>query len=1487
MANIHLNSPGWSVAGTVASRGTRAAAGATETEFPPEFLTDESEVAEEFTAQAKTATRDLSEAPDALDFSYDLAAGEAAILSIRHPSGALTFHLPVPSAGRGVTQPNQVRFAVTVRSTDIATGQRGLASKAVKAILIKVGKVVADKAVSFVLPKLAAAFEKNTWDKHGLKEGWLKVTSETLANKALTSGKPISTERSLLFIHGTFSNAASAYGALATSNFFDRIKSTYGDRIFAFDHFTVSRTPEENARMLLEDLPDKTTTFDVITHSRGGLVLRNLVERANVFGPLARRFELGRAILVASPNEGTPLATPQRWGETVGWIANLLELFPDNPFTTGAAFVANGLVWLARHASGDLPGLHSMDGTGELIAELQRPHVPPIKTYSALVANYNPSKEVLLRMLDTGIDQFFGSANDLVVPTESGWRVSQSGKALIPGERIGCYGPGGNISGDSITHVNFFSQAATVDFLVKALSGEQQMLRLVEPLAILPDRRLVREAPGVSTVSMASASGVEPRPMQAGRNIGQPAMGAPKGSIRQPLKVTVVNGDLSFEKEPLLLGHYRATRLTGTEKVMNDLIGGAMKVSLDLGLYPLAPDSHQIFLNTQANPENPTRMPRPKAVIVVGLGEEGKLKAADLVHTVRQAVMAWSQRMTELDKKAPAYFDLATTLLGSGGTGVTAGQAAQRIAQGVYEANELLSGDRGKEGKIWPRVRELRLIELYLDRATEAWRALKMQAGDPDRYQIVEEIRTGTGPLPRPLDSGYRGTNYDFITAVTVQEKGQTSIQYTLDTKRARSEVRAQRTQGQLLRDLVSTASNAQNHDPQIGRTLFQLLVPVEIEAFLDGTGEMQIELDRETAGIPWELLDTGHADERDPEPKPWAIRSKLLRKLRTTEYRSHVKDATPDSSVLVIGEPACPAEYPRLPGARAEAVAVVECLTTHEALKPGQIKGLLSDNPAKAGPDARTVINALLERDWRIVHIAGHGQLPAAEGTPGGVVLSNGVLLGPYEIQTMRTVPELVFVNCCHLGAHDVDQLPGANTQTLYDRAQFASGVADKLIEIGVRCVIAAGWAVDDTAARTFATTFYGSLLRGNRFIDAVAEAREKIYSKDDNTWAAYQCYGDPDWIFQRESPEADSPRAAAVDEFTVASAAALKLVLETIIIQTKFQKYKPQTQLERIRSLEKEFGEKWGNRGCVAQLFGAAHLAVGNAAGAVTWYERAVSADDGTASMAAAEQLANAQVRLAWDTVEQADKQCSEIAGRLKASRGASAADKKARAGIQRSLTAAKRKFRVSLNSGRQSVKEATTLLKKLAAVHPTMERENMQGSAYKRLAMIEATAGRSAEERMAIDVMTRHYQCALVFARERELPDLFYPALNYLAADLVLNVGQRGWKGLEESVVEEALNSLEAKSLADPDFWSIVGQTELQLYQAIAAGALANQRELIEKGYRDLNKRVSAVWMWSSVYDTTHFVLQRYRPRGNAKESEAAETILAGLKAFAHPA
>src|SRR5262249_36966593 len=152
---------------------------------------------------------------------------------------------------------------------------------------------------------------------------------------------------------------------------------------------------------------------------------------------------------------------------------------------------------------------------------------------------------------------------------------------------------------------------------------------------------------------------------------------------------------------------------TGAEASMDHALNGAMSASLQRGLYAKAPGTYQPFLNVTANPDNPWQLPRPVAVIVAGLGPEGELRGSDLVNTVRQAVIGWAQRLTERSP-VPAGFTLATTLLGSGGSGITAGQAAQLIAQGVREANEQVAEDGAVQSQ-WPRVDQLKIIELYLD----------------------------------------------------------------------------------------------------------------------------------------------------------------------------------------------------------------------------------------------------------------------------------------------------------------------------------------------------------------------------------------------------------------------------------------------------------------------------------------------------------------------------------------------------------------------------------------------------------------------------------------------------------------------------------------------------------------------------------------------------------------------------------------------------
>ena len=71
-------------------------------------------------------------------------------------------------------------------------------------------------------------------------------------------------------------------------------------------------------------------------------------------------------------------------------------------------------------------------------------------------------------------------------------------------------------------------------------------------------------------------------------------------------------------------------------------------------------------------------------------------------------------------------------------------------------------------------------------------------------------------------------------------------------------------------------------------------------------------------------------------------------------------------------------------------------------------------------------VLSALYARPYRVLHLAAHGvfehpeparpgaHCPAAEPERvTGLVLGDGLFLTPYEIEQMRFVPDLVFVNC------------------------------------------------------------------------------------------------------------------------------------------------------------------------------------------------------------------------------------------------------------------------------------------------------------------------------------------------------------------------------------------------------------------------------------------------------------------------------------------
>jgi pimeloyl-ACP methyl ester carboxylesterase len=946
-------------------------------------------------------------------------------------------------------------------------------------------------------------------------------------------------------------------------------------------------------------------------------------------------------------------------------------------------------------------------------------------------------------------------------------------------------------------------------------------------------------------------------------------------TAQTPLAVTVVNGNLKFVHEPVLMGHYRGATLAGSELGVDRLIGGTMSDSLRLGRYPQQLDGQQVFPNTGVNRASDAEKLRPAGVIVIGLGEEGQLRGSALIAAVRQGVIAWSQRLAEQVPAAPPTFDLASTLVGSGGINVSAGDSARIVVEGVYQANQRLAASN------WPRVGKLRLVEWYLDRATDAWRSLQLlSAADPGRYSIDDVVQFTEGARRRPLDSSYRGADYDLISAISQEDRlGEASIAYTLDTRRARTEVRAVATQSSLLRELVSTASSDGNRDQQIGRTLFQLVIPLEMRPFLTGSTEMQIELDAGTAGIPWELLDSGSSDAGASDVQhPWAIRSKLLRKLRTADFRRQVNDAGTQAHVLVIGEPNCDQRnYPRLPDARAEAEAVADLFK--KEFGEDRVCALYSTTESSPGPSARDVINSLLVRDWRIVHIAGHGEAPGQYGPLPehddglrGVVLSNGTYLGPREIRNMERVPELVFINCCHLAKRSTDQLLVDPFNSRFNRPQFAATVAEELIKIGVRCVIAAGWAVDDKAAKAFATTFYRAVIAGQSFIEAVALARQAAWRLNTNTWAAYQCYGDADWCLDR-TREHVTTRTISLDEryANVASPPALTLALEELVLKSRYEKPDPEKHRERICYLEQKFGERYHEIGAVAEGFGLAWAEAGDEAKAIDWYKTALEANDGSATLGAAHQYVNLSANLAWTTLREELKEIDRIRSMQKTR----ATDKKYEDLRDKAIGCA-----------REKVKAAFGRMESLLTFPETAERLSICGSAYKRLAMIESRAKRRREEKAALDKMSSYYGRAMECAQKTNQSAFLYAAMNRLAAELSLSMRSRAGR-VDSGLLPRIRDELREKNNHSADFWSVAGESELELYAILERRCLADHWQKLDADYQILHRRVPSVKYWRSIYDQCEFVLSNYVLRQTSgPEKTAGQRLLDRLWAWTGP-
>lgn len=268
--------------------------------------------------------------------------------------------------------------------------------------------------------------------------------------------------RALLFVHGTFSSAAGAFSLLPEATI-EALGRLYGGRMFAFDHPSMHHSPAENVTQLLAMLPHGTDLeVDVVTHSRGGLVARQLIAHA----PAAARLRVRRAVFVAAPHRGTVLADSEHGIDMLDRYTNLFTELPDNAFTIGTEALFALAKLLYHGAARGLPGLSSMHPDDTALGTLNGAAVQGV-AYHAIASDFKPTGSTLLarfgwKLADALVDGIFGEGNDGVVPTAGGYELRREGAGfpIADAQRL-VYA-----HADGVHHLNFFAQPRTGERLL-------------------------------------------------------------------------------------------------------------------------------------------------------------------------------------------------------------------------------------------------------------------------------------------------------------------------------------------------------------------------------------------------------------------------------------------------------------------------------------------------------------------------------------------------------------------------------------------------------------------------------------------------------------------------------------------------------------------------------------------------------------------------------------------------------------------------------------------------------------------------------------------------------------------------------------------------------------------------------------------------------------------------------------------------------------
>lgn len=883
------------------------------------------------------------------------------------------------------------------------------------------------------------------------------------------------------------------------------------------------------------------------------------------------------------------------------------------------------------------------------------------------------------------------------------------------------------------------------------------------------------------------------------------AMGGRRGRKPRPaqnrVQVRVVHNNLIWAQSPVVVGHYVNDVIVGAEALLDRQLDGRLRELHRLDLYPGAYNRAAVVLNHTGGGA-PAQHP---GAIVAGLGTVGELTPGGLTGTLTHALITYGaeaiaherQRRKEGASTSDATelrLGITPLLVGAGAGGVRVADSLQAILRAVRNANGRLAAPATatagttaqRPPDLTARITTVNVLELFEDRAIQIVRELQT-------FSTVAEFRSEF-VLEEVLSSGAHGARratFDELPGwwqrVRISRGADDALKFETLTERARAEAALLPTQHKMVQDLLQQAVRTTATDLDLSATLYELLVPREMKEQAPDQRPLVLVVDETSAMLPWELM----YDRWNPGTKPLSVETGMLRQFVSLDFRTRVLRAAGDTA-LVVGDPPLEGskDFVQLPGAAAEAEGVAAAL---------RARGF--ETTALIGEEAywSTVLSSLFGQGYKVLHIAAHGVHEFEHGgrKVTGVVLGNGAFLTPAEFEQMRVVPDLVFINCCHLGEQG-DY--GRSADVAFPR--LAANVAQQLIRMGVRAVVAAGWAVDDQAAKAFANCFYENMLAGREFGEAVRAARQEIFAgfSSANTWGAYQCYGDPGFSLRQAGSGGGRGSLVAERE--------LEYLVTQLANGVRGGRDRKEDLLKRLQRLLDDAQPSWLTSGSTCAEVARAFAELGRLDEAIKYYDRVLVAEPASATLGSVEQLANMLARLA----DAQDTPALDVMTR------------------------------------------SAELLEYLCKIGKTVERLSLVGSTWKRRAVKSSGEARIRD----LERMTAAYEEGYALAVKQGRRNAWYPLGNVIAGKLAL-----GWSSppasakkargsSKKAVVVDVSAELKAMAaLVDKlagtstDFWELCVPADLLLLQGAARGTLSvKEREALVAAYKGAAERAGTL-------------------------------------------